>query len=81
MKANPGKEPSFEQALEKLELLVTRMESGDVPLDEMVSHFEEGTRLLHFCTDKLQSAERRIEILKQERGAPLFEPFQLEEES
>lgn len=79
VKSPPAPEPSFEDALEKLEVLVTRMESGDVPLEEMVRRFEEGTHLLNLCTDKLRSAEQRIEILKQDRRGLALEKFSPEE--
>ena len=55
------------------------MELGDVPLEEMVRRFEDGTRLLNLCTDKLRSAEHRIEILKQDRRGPGFEKFNPDE--
>lgn len=76
MKSSPVPEPSFEDALGKLEVLVNQMETGEVALEEMVSRFEEGTRLLNFCVDKLRSAERRIEVLKQERRSLEIERFE-----
>ena len=39
------------------------MESGDLPLDEALKSFEEGIKLIRFCQDKLDDAERRVEIL------------------
>jgi len=53
----------FEDALEKLEGIVKKMESGDLPLDEALKTFEEGIKLIRFCQDKLDDAERRAEIL------------------
>ncbi|OPY81921.1 MAG: Exodeoxyribonuclease 7 small subunit [Smithella sp. PtaU1.Bin162] len=53
----------FEDALEKLEGIVKKMESGDLPLDEALKSFEEGIKLIRFCQDKLDDAERRVEIL------------------
>ncbi len=53
----------FEPALERLESIVQRMESGAMGLDEMVGAFEEGQRLIAFCTAKLNEVENRIEML------------------
>lgn len=53
----------FEDALEKLENIVKRMESGDLPLEDALKSFEEGIKLIHFCTSKLDDAQRRVEML------------------
>ena len=68
-------EPSFEAALEKLEGLVARMEAGDIPLAELVKRYEEGSKLLAVCAERLRDAERKIELLRQERGAVSLEDF------
>jgi exodeoxyribonuclease VII small subunit len=56
-------EPGFEAALQRLEEIIRRMEGGEMSLDEMVAAFEEGQRLIQFCTRKLNEVERRIELL------------------
>jgi exodeoxyribonuclease VII small subunit len=53
----------FENALEKLEDIVRKMESGDMPLDEALRSFEEGIKNIRFCAAKLEEAERRVEML------------------
>ena len=53
----------FEDALEKLEDIVKKMEAGDLPLDEALKSFEEGIKLIRFCQAKLDEAERRVEML------------------
>ncbi|PKN37814.1 MAG: exodeoxyribonuclease VII small subunit [Deltaproteobacteria bacterium HGW-Deltaproteobacteria-2] len=53
----------FEDALEKLEDIVKKMEAGDIPLDEALKSFEEGIRLIRFCSAKLEETERRVEVL------------------
>lgn len=53
----------FEDALEKLEDIVRKMESGDIPLDEALKSFEEGIKLIRFCSAKLEETERRVEML------------------
>jgi exodeoxyribonuclease VII small subunit len=53
----------FEDALEKLEDIVRKMEAGDIPLDEALKSFEEGIRLIRFCSARLEETERRVEML------------------
>jgi exodeoxyribonuclease VII small subunit len=53
----------FEDALKQLEAIVTRLENGDLPLEEALVIFEEGVRLTKLCSQRLTEAERRINIL------------------
>ena len=50
-----------EDSLKTLEKLVAEMESGTLPLDEMMKRFEEGRRLVAFCTAELETIRQRIE--------------------
>lgn len=54
-------ELSFEDALKRLEAIVQRLESGDVPLEESISLYAEGDRLRAQCEARLQAAQARIE--------------------
>ena len=54
---------SYEQSLKRLEEIVQRLESGQLPLDESLRLFEEGTRLTKVCQRRLTEAELRIERL------------------
>jgi exodeoxyribonuclease VII small subunit len=73
---------SFETALEKLESIVESMESGEVPLAELLAKFEEGTRLLKICETRLKDAELKIEQLKKQKdGSFTFEKFETEREA
>lgn len=56
----------FEKALERLEAVVSKMESGKLPLDEMMKYFEEGAQLSSVCEKKLKDLEKKIEILVKE---------------
>lgn len=56
----------FEAALEKLETIVSKMETGKLPLDEMIKHFEEGNALASVCGGKLKQLEKKIELLVRE---------------
>lgn len=68
---------SFEAALGKLETVVEAMESGDVPLAELLAKFEEGSRLLKVCEARLKDAELKIEQLKKQKdGKVAFEKFE-----
>ncbi|WP_088181864.1 exodeoxyribonuclease VII small subunit [Sphingobium sp. Z007] len=51
---------SFEDALRALEMIVRRLESGDVPLDESISLYAQGEELRKRCAERLQAAEARI---------------------
>jgi len=66
----------FEDALDKLEKIVSKLEEGDLPLEESLKCFEEGIRLSRFCNQKLDEAEKRVEILlKDKEGNLRPEPF------
>ena len=68
---------SFEDALVKLETIVESMESGDVPLADLLAKFEEGTKLLKVCEGRLKDAELKIELLKKQKdGTVTFEKFE-----
>ena len=69
---------TFEAALAKLESIVESMESGDVPLAELLAKFEEGNKLLKLCESRLKDAEIKIEQLKKQRDGVAFVPFETE---
>ena len=72
---------SFEDALGKLETIVESMESGEVPLAELLAKFEEGTKLLKVCESRLKDAELKIEQLKKQKdGTVTFEKFEASRE-
>ena len=56
-------EKSFESSLAELEQIVTKLEDGDLPLEESLELFEKGIKLSRECRERLTKAERRIEIL------------------
>jgi exodeoxyribonuclease VII small subunit len=56
-------EQTFETAIERLESIVQEMESDKLPLEDLLLRYEEGTKLVKVCEAKLQSAEKRIEII------------------
>ncbi len=62
------KELTFEQAMERLEEIVSVLESGKETLDVSMKLFEEGTALTAFCTESLKNAEQKIIKLTAENG-------------
>ena len=71
-------EPTFEEALSQLEALVTRLEGGDLPLEEALRAFEEGVRLTRLCAERLEDAERRVQVLmRSPEGGEQAVPFDL----
>jgi len=69
-------EKKFEQALEELEKVVERLESGDLSLEDSLASFEEGVRLVKYCNQKLNEVERKIELLvKDKEGKLQLKPF------
>jgi len=64
-KEKTEKKLSFEQALEKLEAIVTRIESGETPLEESITRYEEGQKLIRQCRAILDAAEQKIQLLAQ----------------
>lgn len=72
---------SFEQAMEKLEQIVARLENGDVPLETAIELFQEGMQLSRLCGGKLEQIERKVELLiESEQGLERtpFNPVQEE---
>jgi len=59
----PAPAPSFEAALQELEQLVRRMETGDAPLDELLGQYQRGSDLVAFCRQRLQAVEQQIQLL------------------
>lgn len=71
------KELSFEENLEKLETIVKKLESGEVPLDNAIQEFTEAMNLAKVCDEKLKSAEEAITKLVNKDGS--ISDFQVEE--
>jgi exodeoxyribonuclease VII small subunit len=67
---------NFEESLRKLEEIVAQLERGDLPLEDSVRLFEDGTRLSSDCRKQLEEAEGKVETLvKQRDGSMKREPF------
>ncbi|MCH8569608.1 MAG: exodeoxyribonuclease VII small subunit [Balneolales bacterium] len=63
--AKADKDMRFEEALSRLENIVQQLEQSELPLEESVKQFEEGLRLSRYCSKILETAELRVEQIKQ----------------
>lgn len=73
---NP-KNQTFEQAMARLEQIVRAMERGDVPLEESLKMFQEGTELVRSCQKLLDEAQLQVKkIMTAPDGSPVEEDFQ-----
>lgn len=60
----PALPASYEAALQELEGLVSRLESGQLPLDQLLAGYQRGAQLLKFCRDRLEAVETQIKVLE-----------------
>jgi exodeoxyribonuclease VII small subunit len=69
----PVKAPElpFEEALKKLETIVEVMEAEDLPLEQLLANYQEGTRLARVCQERLAEAELKIQQLEKTPGGDL----------
>ncbi|MGP9789764.1 exodeoxyribonuclease VII small subunit [Roseinatronobacter sp. NSM] len=71
MTDKPVSEMSFEEALRALEDIVTRLERGDVPLEQSITLYETGAKLKKQCEERLNAAQMRVEAIRlSENGTP-----------
>ncbi len=61
-----GTPVSYEAALQELEQLVGRLESGDMPLEQLLSGYQRGAELLRFCRERLEAVEGQIKVLDED---------------
>ena len=78
-KASQGK-LNFENAMDQLETVVASMESGETPLSDLVTRYEEGARLLKLCRKELEEAELTIKAIREQDGKTTAETIQIETE-
>lgn len=57
------KKRTIEDSLKELESIVSKLESGELPLEKSLEHFEQGTKLYKECKDLLMTAEKKIATL------------------
>jgi len=62
--STPEQPATYEQALAELDRLVVQMESGQLPLDELLDGYRRGAELLNFCRTRLQGVEEQVKVLE-----------------
>ncbi|MEE9613071.1 MAG: exodeoxyribonuclease VII small subunit [Desulfatiglandales bacterium] len=73
-------EKKFEDAMKRLEDIVQSLESGDLSLEDSLGTFEEGMKLVSFCSKKLEEAEQKVTLLvKESNGKYTQRSFEMEE--
>lgn len=71
--------PTLETAMQRVSEIVASMESGELPLEKLIESYEEGTSLVKMCQEKLDAAEKRIQIIaRNARGEAVLEDFDAE---
>lgn len=76
-KTDSDTETSIEKSLGRLENIVEEIEETPPPLETLIERYEEGMKLLQICRDKLDAAEKRIEIItRNSRGETELKPFE-----
>ena len=77
---NDKNEPALETAMQRISEIVSAMEEGAMPLEKLIEAYEEGVGLVKVCQEKLDAAEKRIEIIARDaRGGVTIRTFDEEE--
>ena len=72
---------SYEEALRKLEVIVSKLEDGEIPLEESINAFQEGIALSRYCREKLAEIEFKVDhLLKEEQQAMAGEDLVVDDE-
>jgi len=71
---------NFETALARLEQIARELEEGDLTLESSLKKFDEGMKLVQFCSQKLDESQQQIDILLNKNGSLTPAPFQAEED-
>src|SRR5689334_25268902 len=75
-------ELNFEGAMDRLEKIVEQMESGKLPLEDLIVRYEEGMRLVKTCQERLANAEQKIEIITRDStGKAVVQQFEAAKEA
>ena len=61
---------SLEQAMDRLDQLAREMEEGQLPLEVLIARYDEGTKLVQLCQEKLDAAEKKIQIIARSQSGP-----------
>src|SRR2546428_11292416 len=73
---------NFEKAMDRLEAIVEQMETGKLPLEDLIVRCEEGMNLVKVCQERLANAEQKIEIIaRNSAGKPVVKEFEATQEA
>ncbi|WP_096270548.1 exodeoxyribonuclease VII small subunit [Paucisalibacillus globulus] len=72
------KDLTFEEAMEKLEEIIGKLEEGDVPLEKAISYYQDGMILSKICSDKLNHIQEKMVQIMNEQGELV--PFDIQED-
>jgi exodeoxyribonuclease VII small subunit len=73
---------SFEDAMQRLDAIVAKLEEDRLPLEEMLARYEEGVALARYCGEKLEAAEQKVRLIAEKAdGGVSLEPFHDSEEN
>ena len=75
----PKKTKDFESALERLEEITGRLESGEASLEQSIELYTEGLKLAKDCHQKLDAAEKKIKVITEQNNIPVETQFDSEE--
>ncbi|HRN74408.1 exodeoxyribonuclease VII small subunit [Ottowia sp.] len=64
--ASPAQPASYGDAVQQLEQLIAGLESGQLPLEDLLGQYQRGTELLRYCRDRLQAVEDQVKVLDEE---------------
>lgn len=67
--ASPAPPASYGDAVQELEQLVAGLESGQLPLEQLLAQYQRGTDLLRYCRERLQAVEEQVKMLDDSGGA------------
>lgn len=70
---------TFEQAMKRLEDIVSQLEAGEAPLDKSMALFEEGTKLSTHLSSLLDRAEQKVTMMTTQNGEQIELPFDMQE--
>ncbi len=76
MKNANSEQPSFEEALRRLEEILRKLDQKDLSLEQALSLYEEGIRLVHLCESRLKEARLKVEVILKEREGFLTEDLE-----
>ena len=73
---------SFEDAMQRLDAIVAKLEEDRLPLEDMLARYEEGVALARYCGEKLEAAEQKVRLIAEKAdGSVSLEPFHDSEEN